>query len=327
MRLSTAVDDFLTECRITLAPQTLENYRSDLNLLVSLASVKTGDTVLAFTPALVKTFFVTLSERNLSMSTLHRRRASVSQFAKWCLRHRLIAEDPMADTPSIKRPKKLPRPFTRDAQDKIEALVLLPQERLLRALLFSAGLRNAEVQALRVRDVTLGETEHDGVLLIHGKGKKERAVPIEPGLWHELRDYLLAAGDLRGDREGRLNAFVVARPDGRPFTRKMILKRTHGWEKRAGVEAVTPHRFRHTFATRLLEGNEQGEKADLRQVQELLGHESVATTEIYTQVTAQRLRSAVNVLAKKVGAEKVLFPDSVPAPQVPNQEAATTRNQ
>jgi len=75
------------------------------------------------------------------------------------------------------------------------------------------------------------------------------------------------------------------------------------------VEAVTPHRFRHTFATRLLEGNAAGEKAD------------------YTQVTAQRLRSAVNVLSKKPSGEKVLFPDSVPAPRVPNDAAATTRNE
>ena len=93
------------------------------------------------------------------------------------------------------------------------------------------------------------------------------------------------------------------------------------------MEAVTPHRFRHTFATRLLEGNAAGEKADLRQVQDLLGHESVATTEVYTQVTAQRLRSAVNVLSKKPSGEKVLFTDSVPAPRVPNDAAATTRNE
>ena len=114
LRLSTARDQFLDESRIRLSKATIESYKGDLDLLVSLARVEAGDSVLMFTRQLVRQYFVKLSERHLTMATLHRRRASVRQFANWCLMRRLVADDPMSEAPRIKRPKRLPRPLAPD---------------------------------------------------------------------------------------------------------------------------------------------------------------------------------------------------------------------
>lgn len=294
MKLSTAVDQFLTDGRINLRPSTLAAYRSDLNLLVSLASVRFADNVIAFTADLVRDYLRTLAGKGLAAATLHRRRASVSELAKWCLLRRLVAEHPMAETEKMRRPRTLPRPFAHDDADRLESLALTGVEAVIRLLLFHAGLRVQELCDIRVRDVDFGVDEQDGAIRVHGKGGKERVVPLTPDLWHRLRDYMLSSVAV-----DHLNAFLLARSDGRPWTRRMIERRTRAWGRSVRLDKVTPHRFRHTFATRLLEGNAAGDKADLRQVQELLGHADISTTAAYTAVTTERLRSAVNLLSTR----------------------------
>lgn len=295
MKISTAVEQYLTDARIRgLRPSTLAAYRADLNILVSLASLRFADNVLGFTADLVREYLRTLAAKGLAAATLHRRRASVSEFAKWCLLRRLVADHPMAEAEKIKRPRTLPRPFTHDDAERLESLALTGVDALIRLLLFHAGLRVQEACDLHIRDVDFGADEEDGAIRVRGKGGKERVVPLTPELWRGLRDYVLevAAFD-------RPKGFLLARPGGRPWTRRMIERRTRAWGTSLGLETVTPHRFRHSFATRLLEGNEAGEKADLRQVQELLGHADISTTAVYTAVTTERLRSAVNLLSKR----------------------------
>lgn len=295
MKLSTAVDQYLTDARIRgLRPATLDAYRKDLRLLVSLATVQFADNTVSFTPELVRDFLSAIAGKGLAAATLHRRQASISGFAKWCMARRLVAEYPMADVGRIKRPRQLPRPFSHDDADAIEALGLAGVEAVIRLLLFQTGLRVQELCDLRVQDVSLGADEQDGSIRVRGKGGKERVVPLTPDLWHRLRDYMLSSVEI-----DRLGAFLLAQRDGRPWTRRMVGRRTRAWGRSVKLDKVTPHRFRHTFATRLLEGNEAGEKADLRQVQELLGHADISTTATYTQVSTERLRAAVNLLAKK----------------------------
>jgi integrase/recombinase XerD len=321
MRLSTAVTEFL-DASVHLSKATRDSYRSDLNLLVGLASVHAADSVLAFTPAMVRRYFLALSEKGLAMATLHKRRASVNEFAKYCLLRRLVADNPMTETPRIKRPKRLPRPFSGDIQERILALPLAGQERVMRALLFRTGVRVTELCELQVEHVALGETEEQGTVHVVGKGGRERVLPLDPETWHLLRDYLLAAADLRASADGRMHACLIARRDGRPFTRRMIERRTKAWGRRAGVtEKTTPHRFRHTFATELLEKG-----ADLREVQEAMGHADANTTALYTEVTPERLRRAVNRLSRRGRAERVLGSGSVPDGNAPTDESATTRN-
>lgn len=317
MKLTTAKEQFLADCRLRgLSPATLMSYESDLTLLVGLASVHAADNVVCFTPALARQYFLALANKGLAPATLHRRRASVNEFAKWCLIRRLVAEHPMAETPTIKRPKTLPRPFASEAQAKLDGLDLTGEDRVIRGLLSHAGLRVSEVCGVRVGDVDLGDDQAHGAIRVHGKGSKARVLPLTPELWHALRDYLLERADLRGDQEGRLTAFLLVRHSGQPWTRRMIERRTRAWGAAVKVDDVTPHRFRHTFGTRLLEA-----RADLRQVQELLGHADLSTTAIYTEVTPERLRSAVNLLS----GEKVLGSDSAPLPIAPTGDDATTR--
>lgn len=278
-KLSSAVRDFELHMRMEgKARQTIIGYVSDLNLLVSLATVHAGDSVLAFTPELVREYFLRLSARGLTMATLHRRSATLSGFAKWGLRRRLWAHDPMADAPKIKRPRNLPRPYAREEHARIMALPLDGDEKALRALLYFAGLRISEALGLRIKDAILGDDDHPGAIRVRGKGNKERVVPMAPELRAVLYDHFIARVSLP------INAFVIARGDGTPWTRKMASRRTRLWGTAASVQDCEPHRFRHTCATHLIEAG-----WDIREVQEFLGHADIATTVVYTQITTLRL--------------------------------------
>lgn len=304
MTLSGAAEKFLEHCAARrMSPDTLVSYKSDLALLVSLATFKATNNVVSFTPDLVTVYFKTLADKGLAASTLHRRHASVRQFARWCFAKELVAKDPTVGLPTIRRPKKQPRPFAPDAQSSLEALPLTGEEALIRELLFGAGLRASEVAGLKVANVVIGATEHDGYMTVRGKGDKERQLALQP----ELRRLLKAHLDERKRVIPIRGAeYVLEQPDGRPWTRKMVWRRTKKWGRAANLPGVTTHRFRHTFGTRLLE-----EGADLREVQELMGHADISTTAIYTEVTKDRMRAAIMRIAKPV---KVLSSSTVPPP-------------
>ena len=289
MKLSTAVDQYLADCRIRgLSAQTLTGYRSDLGLLVSLASVDAADSVLAFTPDLARAYFLRLSGKNLSMGTLHRRRSCLSEFAKWGRKRRYWLESPMDDLPTIKRPKHLPRPFSRAELEALMALTLPLRERVLRCLLFYTGLRVTPICGLRFSDLSFSAMTFANGLQVPGslravsKGRKASVKPMHPDLYALLQDYALQA--LTEDRR----AFLFAHASGRPWTRKSAVRVTHRWGTAAGVTDCLPHRFRHTFATELLE---QG--ADIRLVQLLLDHEDLSSTAVYTKVRDERTAGAV----------------------------------
>lgn len=290
MKLSTAVHDFVLHLRMEgKARATIQAYESDLNLLTSLATVHGGDSVLAFTPALVREYFLMLSRRDLAMSTLHRRRASIAEFARWGLRRRLWASDPMLEAPRIKRPRNLPRPYTRDEHQRLMALPLTGADVVLRALLYYTGLRISEALTLRLKDVVLGDDDHPGSVRVRGKGDKERVVPMFPELRAVLYDAFLAR--LRES----ITSFVIARSDGRPWTRVMGERRTKRWGEDATVADCEPHRFRHTCGTHLHEAG-----WDIRDIQEFLGHADVSTTMVYTQVTPRRLAESAQLRPLRV---------------------------
>ena len=309
MKLSTAVQQFLEQAAVGLSPQTLTNYKSDLNLLIALATFHAQDTVLAFDEALVNQYLVALSKKGLGMATLHRRRVTINQFAKWGIRRRYWTTNPVDEAPRIKRPKRLPRPYLPDEWAAVMALDLHGADRVIRGLLVFAGLRVSEVCRLQLGDVRLSDGARPGALRIRGKGNKERVVPVIPELDDLLRDWMLAAADLLNRR-----APLVEQKSGKPLTRKMIAERTRAWGKAARVGQCTPHRFRHSFATMMLERG-----GDIRDVQEALGHEDIATTALYTKVTNQKLVDAVMRLSRRTpitdGTDVgVTRPSSVPAP-------------
>lgn len=307
MKLGTAAERFLTDARLRgLAPATLAAYRSDLQLLVGLASVHAADSVLAFTPELVRHYMLSLSEKGLAMSTLHRRRASIGEFGKWGRRQRLWPDDPTEGLPAIKRPKHLPRPFNGDELTRLMALPLDLTDQTLRAVLYFTGLRVTPICGIRIADLSFSPTvfrnglEVPGTIRAVSKGNKTSVKPMHPQLYALLRDYYLQLTSMEP------RSFLFAQKTGRPWTRKVVEKRTRRWGRAADVADCHPHRFRHTFATNLLE---QG--ADIRLVQLLLDHEDLSTTALYTKVSDERSAGAVMAL-KSFGPASEPEPISLP---------------
>jgi integrase/recombinase XerC len=275
MTLSKAVELFIQEIRLTKAKATAAAYESDLRRLVALCP---RNSVLEFSPDLVRLYFTTESSRGNAMSTLHRKMAAVSEFGKWGVRNRLWAANPVTTMPRIKRPKTLPRPFTDAEVERLLQLDLPPMERIIRALLFGTGLRATPLCGIRVGDVS----ENPPRLRVLVKGAKPQAIALHPELRDLLVSYMLTGTDLKGQ------TYLFRQRNGKPLTRRELEAMTHRWGEAAGVAVCLPHRFRHTFATGLLRSG-----VDVRVIQEAMGHEDIKSTVIYTEVTDAALDAAM----------------------------------
>jgi integrase/recombinase XerC len=283
MLLSKAVEHFLQEVRVSKAKATAAAYESDLHRLIALSGM---NTVLAFTPDLVRLYFTTESQRGNGMSTLHRKLATLREFAKWGLRHGLWSTDPTLHFPTIKRPKHLPRPFSDEETRRLFALELPPMERVLRAVLFGSGLRATPICGLRVGDVNESPPQLRALM----KGNKVQVVPIPAELRDLIANYALAVGRLKSPE------YLFRQKSGKPLSRRQLEDLTHHWGAAAEVPDCLPHRFRHTYATRLLRGG-----VDIRIVKELLGHEDIKSTVVYTEVTDAALSEAILRLSWSFG--------------------------
>lgn len=281
MRLTEAIARFTTELHFTKSKATVAAYESDLRRLAQQADL---DTVLRFTADLVRDYFAWESSRNRTMATLHRKQAAVRTFAKWCVRNRVVAEDPTATIQTIKRPQTLPRPFSPEETKRLWALELPEAERLFRALLFFTGLRVTPILGIRLGDIT----DRPPTLRVVSKGGRHQLVYMPAPLAEAVTSWVIARTDLKQSE------FLLTQADGRAWNRKLAAAVTKRWGTAAHVAKCTPHRFRHAFATRLLE-----QEKDLRLVQEALGHADIKSTTIYTKVSPERLRVALDRLTWK----------------------------
>ncbi|MBX3406107.1 MAG: tyrosine recombinase [Phycisphaeraceae bacterium] len=302
---------FLTFARVEcgLAANSVEAYGRDLrDLLTDLAAA--GRTRLAEVTArdLSSHLAALRGERNLAASSVIRHLATMRVFFRWAESTGELPTDadgrPLNPADALDRPtrwKKLPGVLT---PAQVRALLAAPEEmaaaehdgvaarlplhlrdRALLELMYACGLRASETAGLRVRDVH----ETLGVVMAHGKGDKQRLVPIGKPAQEAVGEYLrecrprLARADdpLEARGDGRL---LLSRT-GRPLERVAIWQIVKRCAAAAGLARVHPHMLRHSFATHLLMGG-----ADLRVVQELLGHADVGTTQIYTHVDSKRLR-------------------------------------
>ena len=275
------VESFLLLLAARRSPRTLDAYRRDLT---GLASFRNGPVAEA-TPEELERWLAQMRADGLAATTIARRLAAVRSYYKHQLLLGTRADNPAAELRPPRRPRTLPRTLSpAESERLIEAAVgTTPRalrDRALVELLYGAGLRVSEAVGLTRPAVDL-----DGRLVrVVGKGGKERIVPLgRPGV-EALRRYL-ALGRPHLDRRHRSDVFLNAR--GGALTRAgafLILRRL---ADRAGLEPgrVHPHLLRHSFATHLLEGG-----ADLRSVQELLGHADLSTTERYTHVSDRRRR-------------------------------------
>jgi site-specific recombinase XerD len=281
MTLSKAITAFVDELRATgKAKQTCAAYESDLRRLAANAK---HDSVLAFTGDLVKNHLLQLSSvDNAAMATLHRKRSCYGQFAKWGVINDLWKTDPIAKVPTVKRPKHLPRPFSKDDTAALWALDLPPMEAVARAVLFLTGLRVSPVCGIKLGDISYDPPSIRALV----KGSKIQVVSMPKELGAMIHGYVLSSTDLKG------HSPLFRKPRGAPYRRQEFEEMVARWGKAAGVVDCTPHRFRHTFATRLLELTK-----DLRLVQEAMGHADIASTTIYTKVAEGAVAAAVSGLS------------------------------
>jgi integrase/recombinase XerD len=277
------IESFLAVSAARLAPRTVEAYRRDLTAL----AYRLGHLPATATREELERYLAELRAEGLAASTIARRLAAVRAF----FRHRVLIgaadENPAADVALPRRARRLPRTLSPgEAERLVEAASgTAPRDlrdRALVELLYGAGLRVSEAVGLERGGVDLDERLVRSI----GKGGKERIVPLGRSAADALRRYL-ARGRPFLDRRRRPELFLNAQ--GGALTRAgafLILRRL---ADRAGLEPgrVHPHLLRHSFATHLLEGG-----ADLRSVQEMLGHADLATTELYTHVTDRRRREA-----------------------------------
>ena len=279
--MSSAVDRFLAVSRARLAPRTVDSYRRDLEDFEAKAGVEAASA----SQAQIEGYLTELRAAGRAGSTIARRLAALRAF----YRHEQLlgerADNPAAEIAAPRRVRRLPRTLSPgEAERLIEAAVGTTPRALRDAalveLLYGAGLRVSEAVGLERGSVDLDER----LVRCIGKGSKERIVPLGRQAAEALRRYL-SRGRPYLDRRHSPALFLNAR--GGPLTRAGVFLILRKLAEKAGLEPdrVHPHLLRHSFATHLLEGG-----ADLRSVQEMLGHADLATTELYTHVTDKRRR-------------------------------------
>jgi len=287
------VDDFIRYLDGTrnMSPNTVRAYQTDLAAFCAWLE-RSGIDGLTVTHQQLRRYLAYLSRAQYTTRTINRHLSAIRGLYKWLATQGIVTADTAAALASPKVGRSLPRAMT-DAD--VQALLATcdaddPEslrDRAFLELLYATGARISEMSGLDVADVDLGQLQ----VRLLGKGSKERIVPIYQTAADAVRRYL------NGGRSQ-----LVARANGRPIERAALFVSTQGRRmsaqalrtrferhvREAGLDpTLTPHAMRHTYATELLDGG-----ADLRSVQELLGHESLSTTQIYTHLSVERLKSA-----------------------------------
>lgn len=288
-----------------LSRNTLEAYARDLCDLLDDLHHRSVDSLARATPRLLVEHIQGLkTRRELSPTSITRHLATLRVFFRWALSRGLIEEDPTAIIDRPTRWKKLPGVLSpRQMRDLIEAAspglypvrepptendlraILHLRDRALLELIYASGLRASEAAGIARDDLI----DSLGVVKITGKGDKQRLVPVGVPARRAVEAYLADARPRLRREDGRDKGRLLLSATGRPLERVAIWQIVRRCACRAGLREVHPHMLRHSFATHMLAGG-----ADLRVVQELLGHADIATTQIYTHVDKSRLRSVVN---------------------------------
>ena len=268
-----------------LSPLTQEAYRRDLRRFAEYADVKGIAAPLDITARTLREYVYHLKDLGLSPASIRRNVSAVRSYFRFLLGDGVVVRDPSERLETPKRWRELPDVLT---VDEVQRLIAAPtlddtmvfRDRALLELAYGAGLRVSEWITLGVRDLLLEE----GLVRVFGKGSKERLVPIGRSAIGAVAIYLRELRPKLEKGEGKGILFLNAR--GRPLTRMGAWKILRAYVERVGItKHVSPHTLRHSFATHLLEGG-----ADLRAVQEMLGHVDISTTQIYTHVDREYLR-------------------------------------
>ena len=276
------------EAERDLSPHTVAAYRRDLEDFSEWASRGQTTSLEDVSRPALRRFVAFLGSRGLARRSIARKASALRSFMRWSLEKGLIAKDPSEglDTPKLDRP--LPKVLR--AHDAAALMELPPdddavglRDRAVLELLYGSGLRVSELTGLDVDDVDLKHRS----MSVTGKGRKERRLPIGNAAGRALEGYLAdARPELAARAKGSVTPALFLNRDGKRLGPRSVRALMDRYALAEGLPRVSPHALRHSFATHLLDNG-----ADLRAVQELLGHESLSTTQIYTHVSTERLRS------------------------------------
>lgn len=271
---------------------TIEGYVHDTTLLMEFAATRKIE-LKELSESDLHEFLSTLHDLGIGARSQARIIAGIRGFFKYLTLEQLIEHNPAELLESPKTGKHLPEVLSVDEIDMMIAAIPQDKEEALRneaiiEMLYGSGLRVSELIDIRISRINFDE----GFMLVEGKGSKERLVPISPRALELTRQWLRQRSRLNISPMASDILFLNRR--GKPLTRVMIFYIVKDLAERAGItRAVSPHTLRHSFATHLLEGG-----ANLRSIQEMLGHESVTTTEIYVHLDRSKLRETINLLAR-----------------------------
>ena len=264
-----------------LSPATLENYQRALDLLLGLLKDKTPESIQA---AEVRRFVALLHSKGLSPRTLALILSAWRGWFRWLVRHRGFRANPVLGLRAPRAPRPLPQALSVEATQKLldsqkGAGPALLRDRAMFELLYSSGLRLGELVALNIDDGRLDLAQ--GEVTVTGKGSKTRTVPVGAKARAALHSWLTARKQLA--RQAEKAIFVGER--GKRISPAVVAVRLKAWARRSGLnQRVHPHMLRHSFATHVLQSSQ-----DLRAVQEMLGHSSISSTQIYTHLDFQAL--------------------------------------
>ncbi len=263
------------------SPLTVRAYRTALEEFVQFCTTRRLTNEQAFTPATIRTFLANVQLKNPKRNTVLRKIATLRSFVAYLLRQGKLARNPFKLIASPKREKLLPKFLSVPETDRLlhtaeEAPHFAARNKALFELMYSSGLRRSEVTRLKIRDIDF----FNGLVKVLGKGNKERLVPVTQTALQALKDYLACRQNPQSGDALFLNK------NGKPLTGDglaYIFKNTAIASHLA--RRVTPHSLRHSFATHLLSNG-----CDLRSLQEMLGHSSLSSTQVYTHVSLEQLK-------------------------------------
>jgi integrase/recombinase XerC len=249
--------------------------------------VKTDQQLLNADINAVRAYLAFLNEKQYSKTTIARKLATLRSFYKFLVKRNKVGSNPVMAVRTPKQDKKLPKFLE---YEQVKKLLETPpmdnwlgaRDRAIMETLYSTGMRVSEVVALNIDDIDfLGEVVH-----IRGKGKKERITPIGSSVLQVIQHYIEFRNKRAQSNSNFDSKVLFVNKHGRRLSTRSVRRKMDKYLKIAGIDpSVSPHTLRHSFATHMLNNG-----ADLRSVQELLGHQSLSTTQIYTHLTTKRLK-------------------------------------
>lgn len=271
------ISEFISYIEIEkgLSENTSLAYRRDITSFADFCDTEIAN----ITKLHVNSFILYLRDKNLTQSSISRKISALKSFFKWSCANQYIKNNPISFIEQAKLPKHLPKVLSINDIINISKLDLTTTEKVIIELLYSCGLRVSELCNLKINNINL-KAQH---IICIGKGSKERLIPFGDYAKKILISYLEYRENIKINPDTDTKRLLIT-ADGRNLNRQDIYRLIHSIGKTIHKE-ISPHTLRHTFATHLLDNG-----ADLRIVQELLGHSDVSTTQLYTHISKKRLK-------------------------------------